>query len=1672
MADVLQLDPDPAPQPEPVLQLDEEAAPVLQLDDEPGLLDQFGTAFRRGTADMASFVARHADPLIGGENVISKAVKDAAGYYAEKTREYYPEIESSGLSGTAAQFVGSAAPIMLSGPAAPGVGAMTSAEQEFQRATARGATPEQAAASEAISGITGAVTGLIPMKIAAGPTAAVKDVVANAAINAGQQLSSNVGARLIYNKDQRLGEGVPQAAAAGAAIPGIMHTVKAVKAPPRPLVAQDVATRLKGRYGENAVSVAGADAVQVQIPDGRKMLFRLTEDVGRSADPATFAKNLLDSVKAEDPAAHKAAMDAAQGDPIKAAAALWDSDWRLAGSANGRGVMVTGPDGSGVRYDMIVDLAKGEATRGTLDHEEFHALMKLADVPPELIAQAGGEEALAVKLGRRGDHPVRAWLRRLAERVSPVGEQFRLSHAEQMVAGARGKVMASEAGVKPQPTMEGAREQAVIAGMEQPPPLPQTEVPMDGTSPTPEFQGLEKARRELVLPPDLKGKLAFKRSDRKLGLKFEDPADEAIYRMGELTKKPGTGGMAQADRVRRILAAKLGLSSGQMARHLEQVRAAVRDAAEAAGKDDMVSEATIARQAIGADTREAVTFMDRGAAVADEAGTVWRVMDRRANAKNEVTYTLRDAAGNERRVDSDAGFFKPTAEQEAAAPAMPETISESVPAGAQGKVAESGAAQIRSDLPAPDPVQPDMLPLPEAGTPEAMRAELQLVESEIALAHQQFNFESASVFKNGDRKPNPSKYESDDRWQALADHLEPKFKRATELREALGIPDEVSPAAAAELEAIIDPPEGLPFAVYRRKKAPRGMEAPNLSLIVTGEKQRAMVAALDQKLAADGYWQQQMDMQATREQAQADLAANPADVDRIKRLRIDTTSVDDHFKAAKVLDDTALVDFDVADPLHTTMREHGSELGRAMAARRDLVDGPEKRIALLKRALLTFNADLEARKRSSDPEVARKAKAEARKQWEAVIEQWKQEGTLIERPIAEPVLPVPDAVPAPGSGMPPAAPAGADTATVPVAEPNPLAPKTEWVINPAVAADPQRAASVLRDLTARRSSATNVWNEIYRNSLLASTKGWMANALSGGNVIRDVTLNWWAEATLNDLRKAFGKSYEPNSATWGDIQRAYRDILPIALQASRNLLAAWKTETSRFDDPFWEGNNFAIQGKTGRAVRIPQRINMAMDEFWMTIATEMNQRAMARRLAEAEGHVGPDLDVRILDLMTNPPEVLRQKAIEQAQLLTFKSDPGALANWFMKLGRGDIHPANDTQAKLAEGGALLVNMIFPFKKTPVNVIRQGLRMSPLGSLRLMTKFATDAQYRGNFGGQLTRDVAEQMVAYAAAGLVWQMMQPDEQGRPAITGSSAGWQDAGRRDFQNQLIPPNSIRIGDKWYSYSRLDPLATSLQLTVDAMDAIRNSGNLSTGSALTRTAQTMTGMVRDKTFLQQLDNIMQVMDDPTDAGKIIEAIAAGHVPTVVKDVIKSQTDAVPGRFKGQGGPEGGVDMADRIAAKALPIPAFAPPQKLDRTGVPMWKASVFANPLWETLYRIAVPIEVRNAPNLTNEERLLWNYYRARPNERMPGMPEDTFTLDGQQYRMTADEYGTFVRMRHQVAMQLASQRGENFNIEAPTPDDMIRYRALLTDAGRMSRQAIIAARNTATRNAPLILD
>jgi hypothetical protein len=590
--------------------------------------------------------------------------------------------------------------------------------------------------------------------------------------------------------------------------------------------------------------------------------------------------------------------------------------------------------------------------------------------------------------------------------------------------------------------------------------------------------------------------------------------------------------------------------------------------------------------------------------------------------------------------------------------------------------------------------------------------------------------------------------------------------------------------------------------------------------------------------------------------------------------------------------------------------------------------------------------------------------------------------------------------------------------------------------------DPLLVARIGRFFQARNATFGDKLLEYWVNSVLSGPLTHVVNITgTAANVAWHYTVQRLAESALNMAVRAKG------AGTFGDLAGAYEIAGPGMMRAAWGAARlAWDTERPQLggNATKMDVGHVAIGGLPGRVVRgFGSRLLLAADVFNKRVASELEMAEQAHRIAREEGLTGDALTRRAQELAANPTDAMIRAGEDMAGKLTFTAPGGKLVQAvnLVKTQRGWRYP---------------MTFLFPFVRTPAQVLGTGLRKSPLGAVRLGVK-ALRGDYRGaDAKPAMVRDVAEQIVAQALTWIALGMVtKRDEQGRRYVTGNRVPTLNAGERAMRQAHEPAQSIRIGNQWYSYARLDPFATAFAAMVDAADTVQAAGKGKAYAAVARLGDTVKGLVRDKAYLQSLGDLMRMLEpDSQTAGQKglqwVGNFAASWVPNVVRAPVRAADKKVRD-YSVRGEENVAGRWAKATAHKALPLASAGPAQKLDYWGRPVAKGNA---PGSDVVWRMLVPSNVQDAPSLLNVDRLLFNWNREHEGTReewWPSMPSIGEEVAGVYREMTAAEYETFLRRRGQLALErLGEQR---LNYTRPKLADVTKVKTIVEYATKQAR-------------------
>jgi len=255
---------------------------------------------------------------------------------------------------------------------------------------------------------------------------------------------------------------------------------------------------------------------------------------------------------------------------------------------------------------------------------------------------------------------------------------------------------------------------------------------------------------------------------------------------------------------------------------------------------------------------------------------------------------------------------------------------------------------------------------------------------------------------------------------------------------------------------------------------------------------------------------------------------------------------------------------------------------------------------------------------------------------------------------------------------------------------------------------------------------------------------------------------------------------------------------------------------------------------------------------------------------------------RLNDLMTNPDQAFQDQVTAEGLRFTFNKPYG---------------PKGISVSRFVNEWGL--QWVVPFIRTPMNIAEEMLRMSPFSPLITSWREAI-------LKGGVDRDRALAELAIGGGIMAVTMSF-------AFAGniSGAGSPDYGRRRGQYEAgWQAYSVKIGDKWYSYNRLQPVGTLIGIAADLSEVWDQMGDDERDQTSKMLMIAFANSITNQTFLQGLSQFTNALSDPDRYGHALAKNLAGSLipniiaqPTAMMDPLARETtsiiDAVKQRIPG-----------------------------------------------------------------------------------------------------------------------------------------------------------------------------
>ena len=320
---------------------------------------------------------------------------------------------------------------------------------------------------------------------------------------------------------------------------------------------------------------------------------------------------------------------------------------------------------------------------------------------------------------------------------------------------------------------------------------------------------------------------------------------------------------------------------------------------------------------------------------------------------------------------------------------------------------------------------------------------------------------------------------------------------------------------------------------------------------------------------------------------------------------------------------------------------------------------------------------------------------------------------------------------------------------------------------------------------------------------------------------------------------------------------------------------ALSTEALGYEGPEFFGH---MINHLGKLVNIPSRFLMSSDEFSKLVARRMELRAHSYRASNAaldEGKTAAEAAEIYTSVLRGNVDDANQAAEVFADTITFTKALGQQGRAFQDL------------VSKTPGGSI----VMPFIKTPANILKEFGKRTVLAPAM--------KEVRADFvAGGARKDMALARIATGTSAMIFASYLA-AQG--VITGG--GPTDPKLRAFWRQKYEPYSVKIGDTWYPYGRIEPIGTLFGVAADYADFKKwapRDINPDDESALTaRAVGAVMHNVGQKSFLTGVSDFAQAFNDPQRYGSsYTKGLTSGFAQPFYSSFLRDVEAAIDPEFR------------------------------------------------------------------------------------------------------------------------------------------------------------------------------
>lgn len=414
------------------------------------------------------------------------------------------------------------------------------------------------------------------------------------------------------------------------------------------------------------------------------------------------------------------------------------------------------------------------------------------------------------------------------------------------------------------------------------------------------------------------------------------------------------------------------------------------------------------------------------------------------------------------------------------------------------------------------------------------------------------------------------------------------------------------------------------------------------------------------------------------------------------------------------------------------------------------------------------------------------------------------------------------------------------------------------------------------------------------------------------------------------------------------------------------------------------------------------------------------QALQAKGVTAAEAHAG----TRSADV-----EAARAYAIEEAQRATYRNTT-ALSEALSQFGRYE----GDNPVKRA--GSFVADALFPFRKTPANILTTGLDYSPIGLVKGIKEAMVDVKSGKCTAADAVDSIASGLTgtgilalgAYLAAegffGATLHVLAGDDDKEEAFEKSMGG------QDY--------AIQIGDKSYTLDWAVPAAMPLFAGAAIMESVRKGGG--TFDALVDSLLGMQDVVLETSMLSSLNDLISYWSYADNkVGYLLDRAASSYagqyIPTIGSKAASVFDDTVRKSYveKGTGQLSSDVNYFLQGAAKKVPGARNQLQPSID-----LWGNEVSNGSAPERVFQSFISPGFLKAQDNSPATQEIRRLAKATGESAVyPAAAEKSFMVNGETKYLTGEEYTKYAKTMGSTRKQIVENMLKSKGYQKLSDDD-----------------------------------